>query len=316
MEVEDAQWRMLRIAAESVLVCPDCKGPLDVEGERSAVRCSQCRRAYPVQQGIPILLTGRESAQKEELRWRNAVAAPYLHSSRDALFELIGKHHCMPIMRQHAETFRRRFAPQEWILDIGVGLGWHWSADDTGACVLGVDASIGNLLLARRVLGPANHRVALVCADAAALPLRERSMSGVWSVQVFQHFSGTVLSSVLRELDRVLHERFAMEIYNLHPALLLRAVYRLFGRRLHCHGATTYMELNRLAPKGWMQIWRQFRGGSVRTSHGYSELFFHPDLRCRPSPYPAGVETALAVYAPALAGLFARQAQVRIEAHA
>jgi uncharacterized protein YbaR (Trm112 family) len=304
---------MLRTAADSVLACPDCKGMLDVDAERRAVRCSQCRRDYPVQDGIPILLTGRETAQKEELAWRNAVATPYMDSSLDALLELIGEHHCVPVMRQHAETFKRRFAPHDWILDIGVGLGWHWSADHAGACVLGIDASIGNLLLARRFLGPDHRRVSLVCADAAALPVRDRSIAGVWSVQAFQHFPADVLSSVLRELHRVLQERFAMEIYNLHPALFLRAVYRLFGRRLHCHGATTYMELNRLSPKKWRGIWKQLRGGQPRMSHGYSELFFHPDLRCRPRPYPERLETALAAYAPLLAGLFARQGRISIE---
>lgn len=38
------------------LVCPACKQPLVHEAERDVLKCAACRRAYPIRDGIPILL--------------------------------------------------------------------------------------------------------------------------------------------------------------------------------------------------------------------------------------------------------------------
>lgn len=38
------------------LVCPECKQPLVVTPEEDALKCGTCRRAYPIRDGIPVLL--------------------------------------------------------------------------------------------------------------------------------------------------------------------------------------------------------------------------------------------------------------------
>jgi uncharacterized protein YbaR (Trm112 family) len=45
----------------AVLACPRCRGPLDDAGTLSApsLRCEACALAYPVEQGIPVLLAER-----------------------------------------------------------------------------------------------------------------------------------------------------------------------------------------------------------------------------------------------------------------
>ena len=45
-----------------ILACPVCKAPLSLESE--SLRCTQCRRIYPIRDGIPILL-------EEEARLEN-----------------------------------------------------------------------------------------------------------------------------------------------------------------------------------------------------------------------------------------------------
>lgn len=35
-------------------------------------------------------------------------------------------------MRRRAERFRARLADDDWLLDIGVGYGWHWAGDGGG----------------------------------------------------------------------------------------------------------------------------------------------------------------------------------------
>jgi uncharacterized protein YbaR (Trm112 family) len=39
-----------------ILVCPACKKPLVLKDEGQTLKCGACRRAYPIRDGIPILL--------------------------------------------------------------------------------------------------------------------------------------------------------------------------------------------------------------------------------------------------------------------
>jgi uncharacterized protein YbaR (Trm112 family) len=39
-----------------ILVCPVCKGPLILQRERAELVCSPCRLAYPIRDGIPVML--------------------------------------------------------------------------------------------------------------------------------------------------------------------------------------------------------------------------------------------------------------------
>jgi uncharacterized protein YbaR (Trm112 family) len=39
-----------------LLVCPRCKGALEYQAEAARLVCASCRLAYPVRDGIPIML--------------------------------------------------------------------------------------------------------------------------------------------------------------------------------------------------------------------------------------------------------------------
>lgn len=39
-----------------ILVCPLCKGPLLYKKSQSELVCKPCRLAYPVKDGIPVML--------------------------------------------------------------------------------------------------------------------------------------------------------------------------------------------------------------------------------------------------------------------
>ena len=39
-----------------ILVCPLCKKTLALKNEVQSLKCSECRRVYPIRNGIPILL--------------------------------------------------------------------------------------------------------------------------------------------------------------------------------------------------------------------------------------------------------------------
>ncbi len=40
------------------LVCPQCKQKLSYHSRQRELRCARCRLAYPLRDGIPILLPG------------------------------------------------------------------------------------------------------------------------------------------------------------------------------------------------------------------------------------------------------------------
>jgi uncharacterized protein YbaR (Trm112 family) len=51
-----------------ILVCPVCKGPLDVRKAKQELVCKPCRLAFPVKDDIPVMLEGeaRQLAADEE----------------------------------------------------------------------------------------------------------------------------------------------------------------------------------------------------------------------------------------------------------
>lgn len=40
----------------SILACPKCKGDVEVDNEKGAILCQQCRLIYPVRDNIPVML--------------------------------------------------------------------------------------------------------------------------------------------------------------------------------------------------------------------------------------------------------------------
>jgi len=47
-----------------ILVCPACKGELELKPDQSGLKCTQCHRLYPIRDDIPVMLI--EEATIEE----------------------------------------------------------------------------------------------------------------------------------------------------------------------------------------------------------------------------------------------------------
>jgi uncharacterized protein YbaR (Trm112 family) len=43
-------------ALVEILVCPECKTPVQVVHDGAGLKCETCRRVYPVKDDIPIML--------------------------------------------------------------------------------------------------------------------------------------------------------------------------------------------------------------------------------------------------------------------
>ena len=45
-----------------ILVCPLCKASLELKSDQSGLKCTQCKRVYPIRDEIPVMLI--EEAQR------------------------------------------------------------------------------------------------------------------------------------------------------------------------------------------------------------------------------------------------------------
>jgi uncharacterized protein YbaR (Trm112 family) len=47
-----------------ILVCPLCKATLELKPDQSGLKCTQCKRVYPIRDEIPVMLV--DEARVEE----------------------------------------------------------------------------------------------------------------------------------------------------------------------------------------------------------------------------------------------------------
>lgn len=47
-----------------ILVCPECKQPVQLTADEKGLKCPGCRRVYPIRDDIPVMLV--EEARIEE----------------------------------------------------------------------------------------------------------------------------------------------------------------------------------------------------------------------------------------------------------
>jgi len=247
--------------------------------------------------------------QTEERELREECAKQYRYGDSKKILKAVSAYHCIPVMSRKAREYRARFNASEWMLDIGCGTGYYWR-DTRGAKLILMDFAFGNLMAAKTMLKE-ECGIIFVQADAANLPLKSDSLSGIWSVQVTQHFPDSVMHSFLEESGRVLKERFLLEIYNLNPAILLKVFYKLLGKKFHIKGKSGKTVFNRLNAQELVVLWRSIKR-EVKFSFGYSELFFHPDMYIKPQARAIEFIENFFNKAPWLSRFFSRQIQIKI----
>ena len=48
-----------------ILVCPLCKTPVRLTSDSKGLKCSTCRRIYPIKDDIPVMLPDEASVEAE-----------------------------------------------------------------------------------------------------------------------------------------------------------------------------------------------------------------------------------------------------------
>ena len=51
-----------------ILACPACKAKVELQADGKGLKCVQCRRVYPIQDDIPVMLIEEATVAEEENR--------------------------------------------------------------------------------------------------------------------------------------------------------------------------------------------------------------------------------------------------------
>ena len=213
------------------LRCPRCKGPLILDpGDRTdpdnpigpALLCDPCRGDYPVRLDIPDLriAPSPEISIEEDLALAEKLAA---HAAELSFVELVEKlYELRPpanpeLKRAHLAHFEveaeqaaaalARFDPTDRraFLDVGCGMGRYLETFSVGGReVIGVDAALHQLVLARELLEEKNCRAQLIAANAEALPFDEARFMAVTATDVLEHLEDP--KKAVSEISRVLDD--------------------------------------------------------------------------------------------------------------
>ena len=225
-----------------MLVCPRDRRRLELD--QGMLRCAGNHR-YPVVDGIPVMLLhdvpqtigiakttllaasgatteaadsyyvetlglSQEEKQgiREKLRVANSGVDPVVQylvgATSGRLYRyLIGNLGSYPI-----PELRLPNASGKFFLDVGCSWGrWCVAAARKGYIPIGIDASLGAVLAARRTADRLGLAANFVVGDARYLPFDTRSFDVVFSYSVLQHFSKPDAKLALGEVQRVLKDR-------------------------------------------------------------------------------------------------------------
>lgn len=183
-----------------LLACPRCRGALAWAAD--AARCESCPAVYPIDDGIPLFLSGDE----DELKQRQAA---WFDDSEDAEYEITRPHGTPRFHRWLlAEKFRRSIAsvdgllPGSVVLSVCAGSGMDAEfLARAGARVIAADLSLGAARRARERAQRYCLAIEPVVADVERLPFADRSIDLVYVHDGLHHLERPLVG--LTEMARV-----------------------------------------------------------------------------------------------------------------
>ncbi|MDD5005990.1 MAG: methyltransferase domain-containing protein [Candidatus Omnitrophica bacterium] len=276
----------MRVDLLALICCPKCGSDIKLSEnyEHNGIsinfgklECINCRAYFLIKDGIPILIGGNQ-AQKREKEERDELAKTYLNASSQELLNIISHHHHISIMKRRARIFASKFNSGEIMCDIGIGWGWHWIGIRQPN-IIGVDFSFNSLQIAKKLLEKQiDKNVHLICADASSLPLKNKVIEGVWSVQSLQHLPPYDLITAFTKIKEVLKE-YRMEIYWVNYTGLVELLHKIFNKTYPKTTLTPYF-YHKISKKELVEIIKANMGiQETDIEISYNETLFNPDLK-------------------------------------
>ena len=200
-----------------LLACPACRGEL--VDEPAALACTACGRRFSVEDGVPNLLLERSTVSEQRPpglvgRATSAlVARPFVH---DRVQRLAG---ATPLFDRIRPTLAG--AEGGLVLDVGAGTGTLEPLLPSSSRYVWLDADPTKLVGFK-----AKSRSPAILGDAAAMPLRDRSVDWTASLGVSHHLDDGELAQMLDELRRVTRDRVFFLDAVVTPARTSRLLWR------------------------------------------------------------------------------------------
>jgi len=192
--------------ASDLWVCPVCRGELTSsapDGNACASACESCGLAFPVVEGMPVLV--RSSARRLEEMKRSIRENPAWYESAQLEWYDRGpcRHHLAQRRRYVESALRAWLAPSgkaPRLLDLGCGDGANarWLVDFTER-LEGCDYNLLRLKRCRNLIGSG---IRLCLADVHELPYPSNAFDVVFFNRVLEHVPDDV--AALRSVRRVL----------------------------------------------------------------------------------------------------------------
>lgn len=203
-----------------ILRCPFDRAQL-LTGEEE-LQCTECRRRFPVVDGIPSFVLPDLSTAHEREEWLRKQSEMQARDEQASQYDhLLGLLLISPVETRLAlralQDRSRRFTT---LAEIGCGTGrmlQHFAT--LTDFVVGVDFSLQSLRVCRQRMQHAGvlERTLLIHADACFLPLADEVLDAIASCQLVEHLpSDRLRRQVLAEMARVLKAggRYAVSGYH------------------------------------------------------------------------------------------------------
>ena len=180
-----------------LLACPSCRSPLTHESAQ--LRCTGCGRAFPIDQGVPMMQHGEGSVRERSVLGR----LHYAILGNPRVYEF---HQAYGGGRPIAAQVKRqlRDLADVTLLDIGAGTGTVGGLIPAGTRYVWFDNDALKLrgFLSKRI------QCCAVVGDAAQLPFTSNAADWSVMVEVSHHLNEGALQASLEEAARVTRDRF------------------------------------------------------------------------------------------------------------
>jgi glycosyltransferase involved in cell wall biosynthesis/SAM-dependent methyltransferase len=191
---------------EAVVVCPSCRGGLTID--RVSMTCRECTRAYPVIDGIPVLLID-DASGADVAHGHKAAQSHHSDETVDLEFEVTRPHGTAGLYRfLLLEKFRRGTSPMRQDLSGATALtvcgGSGMDAEflaRSGAAVVSSDISLGAARRARERAQRYGLNITVCVADAENLPFADATFDLVYVHDGLHHLERP--DHALRDMARV-----------------------------------------------------------------------------------------------------------------
>lgn len=203
----------------AILACPHCHAALKIKVKHLICTNKNCKRKFPIKQGIPILLPSKLEKLQDSAFKKAQIDFFDKWSSKNRGKAKLKKTFCCDFFScivgekqiNYSEKAMRRLIKSipknSWVLELGCGAGEHTAflaQLRKDIHLLALDLSLKSVVETQKRLSgeKIKSQVSLVVADAETLPFKDKAFAGIIVVMFFHHIAH--IKKSIEEIKRTL----------------------------------------------------------------------------------------------------------------